>query len=76
MGRGTAGPQSDIDLRVDVEEGTSLLDLATSHVELEGLLAFPIERVTDVKPRRRERVHAEAIAPGVAIETPCSTSSN
>ena len=60
--RGTAGPQSDIDLLVDVEQGTSLLDLAALHLELEDLLGFPVELGTDVKPRLRERVHAEAIA--------------
>ncbi len=62
VANGTAGPQSDIDLLVDVEEGTSLLDLAALHLELEDLLGFPVELGTDVKPRLRERVHAEAIA--------------
>ncbi len=59
--RGEAGPQSDIDLLVDMEEGRSLLDLAALHLELEDLLGFPVEIGTDVKPRLRERVHAEAI---------------
>ena len=62
VAHGTAGPQSDIDLLVDVEEGTSLLDLAALHLELEDLLGFPVELGTDVKPRLRERVHAEAVA--------------
>jgi len=61
VARGTAGPGSDIDMLVDVEEGTSLLDLAALHLELEGLLGFPVELGTDVKPRLRERVHAEAV---------------
>ncbi len=58
---GEASPQSDIDLLVDVEDRTSLLDLAALHLELEDLLGFPVEIGTDVKPRLRETVHSEAI---------------
>lgn len=60
--RGGARSDSDIDLLVDMELGRSLLDLAALHLELEELLGFPVEIGTDVKPRLRERVHAEAIA--------------
>jgi predicted nucleotidyltransferase len=60
--RDAARADSDIDLLVDMEEGRSLLDLAALHIELEELLGFPVEIGTDVKPRLRERVHAEAIA--------------
>ena len=60
--RGTARPQSDIDLLVDMEDGRSLLDLAALHLELEDLLGFQVELGTDVKPRLRQRVHEEAIA--------------
>lgn len=60
--RGTTGPDSDIDLLVDMERGASLLDLAALHLELVDLLGFPVELGTDVKPRLRDRVHAEAIA--------------
>ena len=59
---GEAGPESDIDLLVDMEAGRSLLDLAALHLELEDLLGFPVEIGTDVKPRLRERVHNEAIS--------------
>lgn len=59
--RGVAGPESDIDMLVDMEDGSSLLDLAALHLELEDLLGFPVEIATDVKPRLRERVHAEAV---------------
>ena len=58
---GEARPESDIDLLVDMEAGRSLLDLAALHLELEDLLGFPVEIGTDVKPRLRERVHADAI---------------
>jgi len=61
VARGKARPDSDIDLLVDMEVGRSLLDLAALHLELEDLLGFPVEIGTDVKPRLRERVHAEAI---------------
>ncbi len=61
VARGVAGPESDIDMLVDMEDGSSLLDLAALHLELEDLLGFPVEIATDVKPRLRERVHAEAV---------------
>lgn len=61
VARGEARPVSDIDVLVDVEEGRSLLDLAALHLELEDLLGFPVEIGTDVKPRLRVRVRAEAV---------------
>ncbi len=61
VARGTAGPGSDIDLLVDMEEGSSLLDLAALHLELEDLVGFPVEIATDVKPRLRDRVSDEAV---------------
>lgn len=61
VARGEARSASDIDVLVDVEEGRSLLDLAALHLELEDLLGFPVEIGTDVKPRIRERVRAEAV---------------
>ncbi len=62
VARGEARPDSDIDLLVDMDQGRSLMDLAGLHLELEDLLGFKVEIGTDVKPRLRERVHAEAIA--------------
>lgn len=59
--RGTAGPGSDVDLLVDMEEGRSLLDLAALHLGLEDLLGLSVEIATDVKPRLRGRVHDEAV---------------
>ena len=61
VAHGEAGPESDIDLLVDMEAGRTLLDLAALHLELEDLLGFPVEIGTDVKPRLQERVHADAI---------------
>ena len=62
VARGEARPDSDIDLLVDMDAGRSLLDLAGLHLELEELLDSKVEIGTDVKPRLRDRVHAEAIA--------------
>lgn len=62
VARGEARSDSDIDLLVDMDAGRSLLDLAGLHLELEDMLGFQVEIGTDVKPRLRERVHAEAIA--------------
>ncbi|MGH8925273.1 MAG: nucleotidyltransferase family protein [Acidimicrobiia bacterium] len=61
VARGEDRPVSDIDVLVDVERGHSLLDLAALHLELEDLLGFSVEIGTDVKPRLRERVRAEAV---------------
>jgi len=52
---------SDVDVLVDMQEESSLLDLAALHLELQDILGFPVEIATDVKPRLRERVRAEAI---------------
>lgn len=62
VARDEAEPGSDIDMLVDLEDGRSLLDLAAIHLDLEDLLGFIVEIGTDVKPRLRERVHAEARA--------------
>lgn len=62
VARGEAGPMSDVDVLVEMEEGRSLLDLAALHLELEEIVGYPVEIGTDVKPRLRERVHAEAVA--------------
>lgn len=61
VARGEARPASDIDVLVEMKAGSSLLDLAALHLELEDILGFPVEIGTDVKPRLRERVRAEAV---------------
>ncbi|MGH9063027.1 MAG: nucleotidyltransferase family protein [Acidimicrobiales bacterium] len=61
VARGEAREGSDIDLLVDMEPGRSLLDLAGLHLELEDLLGCRVEVGTDVKPRLRDRVRAEAV---------------
>lgn len=57
-----ANPQKDIDLLVDMGAGAGLLGLTAPHLDLQDLLGFPVELSTDVKPRIRDRVPAEAVA--------------
>lgn len=61
VARDEASPTSDIDVLVDMEKGRSLLDLAALHLDLEEIVGHPVEIGTDVKPRLRERVRAEAV---------------
>lgn len=61
VARGDASPTSDIDMLVEMESGRSLLDLAALHLELEEIVGYPVEISTDVRPRLRERISAEAV---------------
>jgi uncharacterized protein len=64
VARGEAGPESDVDLLVDLEPGRSLLDLVGLWQDLEDLLEHKVDVVTDggLNERMRERVLAEAVA--------------
>ena len=61
--RGEARPGSDLDLLVDMEEGRSLLDLVGFWQDLEGLLGYRVDVITDggVSPYLRDQIYAEAI---------------
>jgi predicted nucleotidyltransferase len=61
--RGEAGPESDVDLLVDLERGRSLLDHAAFMIELEALLSRRVDVATarGLKPRVREQVLEEAV---------------
>lgn len=59
--RGEQNADSDLDLLVDMEPGRSLFDLGGLLVELEDLLGCPVDVMTDVRDRIRERVLAEAV---------------
>lgn len=59
--RGEAGEGSDVDFLVEMQRGRSLLDLAGFHLDLEDLLGCRVDIGTQVKPRLRERVEAEAV---------------
>ena len=62
--RGESGPQSDIDLLVDVEPGRTLLDLIAFEQDLEEVLGCSVEILTDagLSPYLQERILAEAAA--------------
>lgn len=63
VARGQAGPGSDLDLLVDMEEGRSLLDLVGFWQDLEALLGCQVDVITDggVSPYLRDRIYAEAV---------------
>ncbi|MEW5981234.1 MAG: nucleotidyltransferase family protein [Acidobacteriota bacterium] len=60
--RGTAQPDSDVDLLVDVEPGRSMLDIVALWDDLTALLGCPVDLVTDggISPYLREHIYAEA----------------
>lgn len=60
--RGEAGPQSDIDLLVDVEPGRTLLDLIAFEQDLEDVLGCSVQVLTDpgLSPYLQQRILAEA----------------
>lgn len=63
VARGEAGPESDIDLLVDLEPGRSLLDHAALILDLQQLLGRRVDVVTErgLRERVRRRVLAEAV---------------
>jgi predicted nucleotidyltransferase len=62
--RSEAGPDSDVDLLISLEEGRSLLDLVALKQELEEELGRPVDVVTErsLSPHLRSRVLGEAVA--------------
>ncbi len=64
VARGEAGPESDLDLLIDLEPGRSLLDHAALLLELEAILGCKVDVVTErgLRTRIRERVLREAVA--------------
>ena len=61
--RGTLGPESDIDLLVEMPAGASLLDLAGLGLDLEQALGRKVDILTynSIHPRLRERILAEQV---------------
>jgi len=61
--RGEADEQSDIDFLVDLAAGRTLFDLGGLQYDLEQLLGYRVDVVTErgLKPRSRERVLREAV---------------
>jgi uncharacterized protein len=64
VARGDARPDSDVDLLVTWQQGTSLLDQAALKLELESLLGRKVDIASDgwVKPSIQESVYRDAIA--------------
>ena len=63
VARGEDGPDSDLDLLVELDKGRSLLDHAALVIELESILGCRVDVATEqgLRPRVRERVLAEAV---------------
>jgi predicted nucleotidyltransferase len=63
VARGEAGPESDVDVLVDLELGRSLLDHAALMLELEELLGCKVDVATErgLRARIRDRVLREAV---------------
>jgi len=62
LARGEARPDSDIDFLVKLEAGRSMLDLARLSRELQSLLGYNVDIVTEagLRPRIRSEVLKEA----------------
>jgi len=63
VARGEAGPESDLDLLVDLQPGRSLLDHAGLVLELERVFGRKVDVATEggLRPRIRDRVLREAL---------------
>ena len=63
VARGQAGPQSDLDVLVDLESGRSLFDLGGLLMDLQALFGCKVDVVTPMglRARIRDRVLREAI---------------
>ncbi len=63
VARGEADSKSDIDLLVDLEPGRSLFDLGGLLMDLQDLLGYKVDVVTErgLRERIRERVLKEAV---------------
>lgn len=63
VARGEAGPESDLDLLVDMEPGRSLLDMGGLLMDLQDLLGCRVDVVTEkgLRQRIRARVLKEAV---------------
>jgi predicted nucleotidyltransferase len=63
VARGDDGPESDVDLLIDLEPGTGLLSLGRMEVELERILGRPVDVVPErmLKPRVAATVQAIAL---------------
>jgi len=60
---GNAGPQSDVDLLVEMTPGRSLLDLIGFWQDVEELLGRRVDVITDggISPYLKDRIYSEAV---------------
>lgn len=63
VARGEEGPDSDLDLLVEMKPESSLLDLVSLWQDLEDLLGHKVDVITEggISPYLRDRIHAEAV---------------
>jgi len=63
VARGEEGPDSDLDLLVEMKPGSSLLDLVSLWQDLEDLLGHKVDVITEggISPYLRDRIYAEAV---------------
>jgi predicted nucleotidyltransferase len=64
IARGEAGPESDVDLVVKFEPGTSLLDHGGLIMDLQDALGCKVDVISErgMKSRLRQRVESDAVA--------------
>jgi predicted nucleotidyltransferase len=64
LARGEAGPDSDIDILVNLDSGRSLLDIIALKQDLEDLLGCEVDVVTEeaISPYIREQVLKETVS--------------
>jgi predicted nucleotidyltransferase len=64
LARGEAGPDSDVDILVELDPGRSLLDIIAIKQDLEDLLGCKVDVVTEaaISPYIREQVLKEAVS--------------
>ena len=62
--RGTTGAKSDVDLLVEMEPGRSMLDFVGLWQQLEDLLGFNVDLVSEggISPYLRAQILSEAVA--------------
>ncbi len=65
LARGEAGPESDIDLLVDLRPGRTLVDLAGFRREATEILDLPVDVAT--ADMLKERVRGEAVAEALPL---------
>jgi len=63
VARGEEGPDSDLDLLVEMKPESGLLDLVSLWQDLEDLLGYKVDVITEggISPYLRDRIYAEAV---------------